>query len=140
MKLTLGLFVLPVVLLGQPGWHTVKDRTGKCQISVPPTWEVLSEPGRAASPEHMATTVIVGHRPYEPWSEGTLKALNVDKVFENSATRSFYVTKASKTSAAIIYHIEVPGPGNDCIAEVPVSPSHSLDEIRKIALSLTAVK
>lgn len=139
MRIILGTLLFSTLLMSQPGWHAVKDKTGVCQLAVPPNWEVLSTPGHAASPEHMGTTVLSGHTPYRPFSEGTLKVLNPATVFENSPQRSFYVTKPS-SSKTIVYHVEAPGRGNDCIAEISATSSYSLDEIKKIALSLSASK
>jgi len=141
MKLTLGMLLSSALLLAQPGWHTVKDRTGACQVSVPPTWTILSTPGWVSSPEHMATMVLEGHRRYTPWSPETLKVLDVDKVFENSGKRSFYVTRPSKATPALVnYHVEVPGGAKACILQITATPSYSPQEIQAIALGLSAVK
>ena len=141
MKFTLGMLVSSALLLAQPGWRTVKDKTGACQVSVPPNWTVLSTPGWVSSPEHMATITERGLRPYRPWSPETLKMLNIDKVFENSAARSFYVTRPSKGTPALVnYHVEVPGGAKACIAQITATPSYSQQEIKAIALSLSAVK
>ena len=141
MKFTLGILLSSTLLLAQPGWHTVKDKTGACQVSVPPNWTILSNPGWVNSPEHMSTTVLAGLRPYKPWSPETLKTLDVDKVFENSDKRSFYVTKASKgTPAAVSYHVEAPGGAKACVVQISATPSYSLEEIKAIALSLSAAK
>jgi hypothetical protein len=126
------------VLVAQPGWHTIKDKTGSCQLSVPPNWTVLSTPGHAASPDHMDTTVAVGLRAYKPFSDETLKML-AETVFENSAERSFYLAKSSNPKA-LSYHVEAPGRTNACIAQISATPSTSRDDIKKIALTLSAVK
>jgi len=131
MKLTLGLLLFAALLLGQAGWQTLKDKTGACQISLPPAWTILSNPGAASSPEHMLTAVRTGLRPYRPWSVETLTMLNIDKLVENSATRSFYVTKPTGNRALVNYHVEVPGAGNSCIAQITASASYAQDA-RKI--------
>jgi len=141
MKLTLGMLLSSALLLAQPGWHTVKDKTGACQVSVPPNWTILSIPGQVSSPEHMTTITETGLRPYRPWSPETLKMLNIDKVFENSATRSFYVTRPTKGTPALVnYHVEVPGGAKGCILQITATPSYSQQEIKAIALSLSAAK
>jgi len=138
MRLIFGM-LFSTLLLSQPGWHMIKDKTGSCQISVPPNWTILSTPGHASSPEHMDTTVISGLRQYKPFSEGTLKTLHPDTVFENSAMRSFFATKAPGAKT-VAYHVEVPGGSKACIAQISATASQSQDEIKKIALSLSAAK
>lgn len=118
----------------------MKDKTGACQLSVPPNWTILSTPGHASSPDHMDTTVLSGHRPYRPFSDETLQMLHPDKVFENSSQRSFYVTKAAGAPATVAYHVEVPGSSNACIAQITATPAYPQDEIKKVALSLSAAK
>jgi len=88
----------------------------------------------------MTTMVIVGLRPYKPFHEETLKMLGVEKVFENSDKRSFFVTKPKGTPALVNYHVEAPGRANACIAQVTATPSYSPEEIKAIALSLSVAK
>jgi len=40
----------------------------------------------------------------------------------------------------MIYHVEVPGRTKACIAEISSTPSCSLDEVKKIAATLSAVR
>jgi hypothetical protein len=138
MRIIFGMF-LSTLLMSQPGWHTIKDKTGSCQLSLPPNWTILSLPGHASSPDHMGTTLISGHRPYRPFSEETLRVLHPDTVFENSPKRSFYAKKASDATS-VSYHVEVPGSANACVAEISATSSYSQDEIKKIALTLSAAK
>ena len=141
MKFPLGMVLCSALLLAQPGWHVVKERTGACQVSVPPNWTVLSDPGMVNSPERMTTIIKAGMRPYKPWSPETIKMLDVDKVFENSDKRSFYVTKPSKGKPSLVsYHVEAPGGAKSCIVQITATPSYSLDEIKRIALSLSVAK
>ena len=86
MKFALMLIVLFAAtrLNAQAGWQTVKDKTGSCQISVPPNWTLLSAPGLVNSPQRTTTRLISGNRRFRPFSAETIKVLNVDKVFENS--------------------------------------------------------
>lgn len=139
MKFALILLVLSVSidLTAQSGWKSVTDKTGSCQISVPPSWTLLSLAGHVNSPQGTTTMLISGHRPFRPFSDETIKVLNVDKVFENSATRVFYVGKPSGNPALVNYHVEAPGKANSCIAEITL-PLHSLEnDAKKIALSLS---
>jgi hypothetical protein len=138
MRIVLGM-LFSALLMSQPAWHSIKDKTGSCQLSLPPNWTILPLPGHASSPDHMGTTLISGQRPYRPFSEETLRVLHPDTVFENSPKRSFYAKKVPNATA-VSYHIEVPGSANACVAEIGATPSYSLDEIKKIALTLSAAK
>ncbi len=138
MRAIIGLLFLSAILSSQPGWQTVKDRTGACQLSVPGNWSVLSTPGHVSSPSHLGTTVISGNRAFRPFHESTLKMLGIDKLFENSAQRIFYSTKPHGTPPLMTYHVEAPGRTMSCIAEITSTPSYSLEEVKKIAASLSA--
>ena len=127
-------------LFAQSGWKTVKDKTDACKISVPPNWTLLSTAGMANSPQNTSTIVIRGNTHFSHFSDMTLKMLNIDKVFENSASRIFYVTKPGSGNPSLVtYHVEVPGKGNSCIAEIYLRPNTLEDDARKIALSLSPV-
>ena len=139
MKLAFGL-LFSAMLMGQSGWHAIKDKTGACQILVPPNWTVLSNPGNASSRDHMRALVRQGPSAYSPWDDETLKMLNIDKLFENSAKRSFYVTKPGGSPPSFLYHVEVPGGPNACIAEISAKPSSNQEEMRRVASSLAAAK
>ena len=140
MKWALALLLVSPVVLAQSGWQVIKDKTGGCQISIPPNWIVLSEAGYANSPDRTTTRVITGLSPFRPFSDSMLKMLNVGTVFENSAQRSFWVTKPSTGNppSLVTYHVETPGKGNRCVAEIYLPPQHYEDEAKKIALSLSA--
>lgn len=138
MRYIVPVLLFSTLLMAQPGWRTIKDKTGSCQLSVPPNWIVSSTPGHVSSPDHMDTTVITGLRAYRPFSEETLKMLNIATVFENSAKRLFYVTKPAGN--AVTYHVEVPGGAKSCVAQISARPSYSQDEAKKIALTLSAAK
>jgi len=140
MKVALGLLLFSTLIMGQTGWRVIKDKTGACQLSVPPNWTVLSTPGTANSPDKMTTMVRPGLRAYKRWSDETLKMLNIDKLFENSATRSFYVTKPAGNPPSLSYHVEVPGGANACIAQISAKPSSNLEEMKTVAATLTAAK
>lgn len=139
MKLIAILLLAPTLLSAQSGWKTVKDKTGVCQIQVPPSWALLSNPGQVNSPESTTTTVLAGLRPYRPWSSETMARLNIDKTYENSAQRSFYRTKPSAGSDRVNYHVEVPGNGKACVAQISLSLKYSEDEAKKIAMTLAPV-
>lgn len=139
MKWIALVLLLPSMLAAQAGWKTVKDKTGTCQISVPPNWVLLSTPGMVNSPESTTTMVMSGTSPFRPFSSETLTMLDIDKLYENTAQRSFYRTKPS-SSGYVNYHIEVPGNGKRCIAQLTLSTKYSEDEAKKIAMSAGPAK
>jgi hypothetical protein len=115
----------------------VKDKTAVWQIQVPPNWTLLSTPGQVNSPDSTTTTVISGMSPYRPWRSDTLKMLNIDKVYENTAQRSLYRTKPSDGFAS--YQVEAPGNGKRCVAQIMLSLKYPEDEAKKIAMTLGPV-
>jgi hypothetical protein len=134
-----GLCIQPVC--AQPaGWKVIKDRSGTCQISVPSNWTALSAPGFVNSPESTTTILTASQEPYAPIPDGVLKTLNIGKLYENSASRFFYVSKPQDASGHISYHIEVPGKMTACIAEMTLTVSYSEEEAKKIAMTLASVK
>jgi hypothetical protein len=139
MKFALIVLVLiaSTVLNAQSGWRTVKDETGSCQISVPPNWTLLAQPGLVNSPQGTTTMLISGNTRFSPFSAGTFKVLNVDKVFENSTTRIFYVGKPGGNPPRVSYHVEAPGKVNACIVEIGLPPNTLEEDAKKIALSLS---
>jgi hypothetical protein len=132
-----SILLAATALSAQPGWKTVKDKTGACQISVPPSWTPLSTPGLVNSPQGMTSMLTSGHRPYRPFSAETLKVMNVDKVLENSATRALWANKPVGNPPHVTYHVETPGKTDSCIAEIPIASNSADDDAKKIALSLS---
>ena len=137
MAMAFTLLVSSFGLIAQPGWKTVKDKTGACQMSVPPNWTLLSDPGWANSPQHTSALVHYGIRPFKPFSEETMKMLSIDHVYENSAKRIFYVTKPNGNPPLVSYHVEAPGKGNACVLQISLPPHTLEDDASKIALSLS---
>jgi PPE-repeat protein len=136
--MTFTLIVLASTALNaQSGWKTVKDKTGSCQISVPPTWTPLSIPGLVNSPQQKTSMLTSGNRPFRPFSDQTFKVLNVGKVLENSATRILYADKPSGNPAYVNYHVEVPGKVNSCIAQITLQANTPEDDAKAIAFSLS---
>ena len=139
MKFSLMLLILFAAtdLNAQPGWQIVKDKTGSCQISVPPSWELLALAGHVNSPQHTTTMLISGNRPFRPFSDETIRVLNVDKVFENSTARILYRTKPGGSPPLVNYHVEAPGKVNACIAQITLPANIAEDDAKRIALSLS---
>jgi hypothetical protein len=134
---TFSLIALTSTLLNaQSAWKMVEDKTGSCQMSVPPNWTELSEPGLVNSPQGFTTMLTSGHRPFRPFSAETIKVMNIDKVFENSPTRIFYAGKPAGNPPKVNYHVEAPGKLNSCIAQITL-PLNSEEDAKRIAASLS---
>jgi hypothetical protein len=123
-------------------WLVVLEKTGACRMSVPPDWQLETKwPGHVMAPEQTETTLIAGaKRPVAVMSDADQKALDVDRVFENSPEIWFYSSKpiagAGGKPNLIVYHVNVIREEGTCIAQILVNQSHSEDEIRRIALTV----
>jgi hypothetical protein len=124
-----------------PGWLTIKDKTGVCQMSVPPSWSLIpSSPDAVSSPEHVMSVLISGyHRDSTPMTDAKKRELGADKIIENSATLWLYAGKPTAQNA-ITYHVNVPTANRACVAELAVKVGHSEDEIKKIAATVGSTK
>ena len=136
----LGGLCIQLACAQPAGWKVIKDRSGTCQISVPSNWTALSTPGFVNSPESTTTILTASEQPYAPFQDDTLKTLNIGKLYENSTSRIFYVSKPDETLGHIRYHIEVPGNTNACIAEITLTTRYSEDEAKSIAMTVASVK
>jgi hypothetical protein len=127
------------------GWVTVKDKTGACQMSVPGDWVLNAQMrGHVTAPEHTDSMIISGFKhPRQPMSDKTQKAVGVDKMFENTADRWFYAAKPIPGTGGkptlVVYHIEVARDAGTCIAQILVNQDHPVEEIQKIASSVSDV-
>jgi hypothetical protein len=125
-------------------WLVVQDKTGACRMSVPPEWKVEPRwPGHIIAPEQTETTLIAGTKRIRvAMSDADQKALEVDKLFENSPDFWFYSSKPISGSGGkpnlIVYHVNAVRDEGTCIAQILVNLSHPENEIRKIALSVKA--
>jgi len=123
-------------------WLTVQDKTGACRMSVPPDWKLETKwPGHVVAPEQTETTLIAGaKRARSAMSDADQKALDVDKLFENSPDLWFYSSKpiagTDGTPNLTLYHVNIIREAGTCIAQILVNQSHAEDEIRKIAATV----
>jgi hypothetical protein len=124
-------------------WSTIQDKTGACRMSIPPDWRPQTKwPGHVIAPEQTESTLLAGtKRARAAMSEADQKALEVDKVYENSANLWFYSSRpipgAGGKPNLIVYHVNVIRDDGTCIAQILVNESHPEDEIRRIAVSVT---
>jgi hypothetical protein len=143
MKFALILLVLFVstALNAQSGWKTVKDnKTGSCQMSIPPSWSLSSIPGQFASSDNLIGVLIAGYpRSGAPMTDAEKRELGAEKIIENSSERWLYAGKPT-TQNIITYHVNVPGAKHVCAAELYVKVGHSEDEIKKIAATVGSSK
>jgi hypothetical protein len=137
-----NLFAVPAP---PDGWQTIKDKTGVCQMSVPPSWATIpGSPGRVASPDHITSILLAGFsRSPAPMSDETVRAAATGKMFENSANRWFYTSKTPAQKGLpelTVYHVNVPISNHSCLAELTVKTGYSEDEMKKIADTVGAAK
>jgi hypothetical protein len=140
-----GAASIPSASRGQSksdAWLVVQDKTGACRMSVPPDWKLEPRwPGNVMAPEQTETTIIAGaRRARTEMSDTDQKALEVDKIFENSPDFWFYSSKpisgAGGKPNLIVYHVNAVRDDGTCIAQILVNESHPEDEIRRIAMSV----
>ena len=124
-------------------WLVVLDKTGACRMSIPPDWRPQTKwPGHVIAPEQTESTLLAGtRRARVAMTDADQKALEVDKVYENSPDLWFYSSKpipgAGGKPNLIVYHVNVVRDDGTCIAQILVNQSHPEDEIRKVAISVT---
>jgi hypothetical protein len=140
VAIALGGLHMQLACAQPAGWKVIKDRSGTCQIAVPANWTPLSAPGFVNSPESTSTVLTASLQPFAPLPEDILKTLNIGKLYENSASRVFYVSKPEDASGHVRYHVEVPGKTSACIAEMSLTSSYPEDEAKKIAMTVASIK
>jgi hypothetical protein len=126
-----------------PGWKVVRDSKSLCQVAVPPEWAPLAEEAGAAVFKDSTTAIaVVTSQPgqaFKPLPESLQKVMDIpkDKLFENTAKRTFYQDRTSRNpETANAYSASVPGKGGTCNCHVVFLPSVSEEIARKITLSL----
>ncbi len=145
MRFCLGFVLCSATLVAQavpPGWKTIKDSRGKCQISVPADFSLVHAAAGFANAKDRSIEVIVTSREggtLKPISAEGMKTAGVDKILENTAQRRFYAMKSISRPAASWYEI-VPYAGGTCTAHISVREGASQDLFRAIAATLSAVK
>jgi hypothetical protein len=130
-----------------PGWKAVKDAKGVCQIAVPKEWVPGAENTGSAVLQDASVAIAVvtsqQGQTFRPISESMLKLLNVpkDKLFENSATRTFFQDRTGRdASEPNSLSAMVPGKVCTCSSRVVFLPSVPEETAKKIALSVGPVE
>jgi len=129
-----------------PGWNTVKDNKGLCQIAVPPEWSSLGEStGAAVYHDPTNAIAVVTSQPgqaFKALPEPLVKSLEIPKerMFENTAKRIFYQDQVSKgPEDSNRFSASVPAKSGTCSCHVVVLPSIPVETAKKIAMSLGPV-
>jgi len=142
---TLVLLLLPSVSaqVVPAGWQIVKDSKGACQIAVPPDWSLYGDNTGAAVFHDVSTAIaVVTSQPgqvFKALTESLQKSFGIqkEKMFENSAKRTFYQDRTSGNSEdPNAYTVSVPSKSGTCSGRITFLPSIPADVARKIALSL----
>lgn len=76
-----------------------------------------------------------------PLTEVKQKDLGIDHTLENTGQRVFWVGKQVTISGkpTLIYTVEVPRKGGECTLHVNVPPGQSEADVKKIAMTLSAL-
>lgn len=127
------------------GWKMVKDKSGACQMAVPPDWEVNKTlPSMATAPDKSDAMVISQTgRTLKPISAVGQQAIGAEKMIENTAQRTFWAGKPVSLSglpAVVGYHVTVPGKDGTCGAQITIPKGGSEELVKKIAATLAPAK
>lgn len=129
------------------GWKTVKDRSARCQASVPPDWTVGNGvlAGTALASNYRSAVVLAGIRedPQKPMSAATLHTFAAATVFENTAKRTFFMgtpTKPNgKVPSTVKYTLQLGG-SPACTIEVTVTNGPDEALAKQIVNTIVPVK
>lgn len=119
---------------------TVKDERGRCQAVVPVAGMAL--PGQFGTPDRSLSLSV----DWEPgkaavMSADELKRFRYSKAYENTATRQWVEVDSSAVPAGRrAWYVYVPAGTGRCYANISFKPGVSEDQLKKIALSLVALK
>jgi hypothetical protein len=141
----IGLVLLGVgsagVLAGpDPGWQVVKDRKGKCTISVPSDWK--SDGLSLASPDGSVDAVVSGNINFTALADvkPTIQSMLVPtKTFQDSAARLWYQYTAAGTATRWYVGVPIPG-GGVCGAQISYKRAADEAVAKKIAMSVAPAK
>jgi len=129
-----------------PGWNTVKDAKGLCQIAVPSEWTSFGETTGAAvfrdSTNAIAVVTSQSEQAFKPLPEPMVKSLDIPKVrmFENTPKRIFYQDRVSKgPESANVYSSSVPAKNGTCSCHLVLLPNIPEEVAKKIVMTLGPV-
>lgn len=129
-----------------PGWNTVKDTKGLCQIAVPPEWTSLGESTGAAvlrdSTNAIAVVTSQPEQAFKPLPDPLVRSLKISKdlMFENTPKRIFYQDRVSKgPEATNAYSSSVPAKSGTCSCHLVLLPTVPAEVAKKIVMTLGPV-
>lgn len=124
------------------GWQVIKDKSGVCQMAVPPDWHLNPHaPGMATAPDVSDARVMA-----EPGKEVRAippradTVLGVDRMIENTGRRVFWAGKPVGYPPMVVYHVTTAGKGGTCVARVTVKANSGDTVVKQIADTVGPVK
>jgi hypothetical protein len=147
VRLLLFFAALATVASAQPkGWQVLKDKTGACQMAVPPDWHPNPQlPNMATAPD-MSDAILQAQagKTVRPIPEGAQSIVGVAKMLENTPQRVFWAGKPVSYPATappvVGYHVTVPGKGGTCFAQITVKPAVPESLVKQIAETVGPTK
>jgi hypothetical protein len=138
---------LASVAAAQPrGWQIVKDKTGVCQMAVPPDWHINAQiPNMATAPDLSAVMISAqAGKEVRPIPEGAQPVLGVEKMIENTQKRVFWAGKPvaypPSSPPVIAYHVTTPGKGGTCVGQITVKVGTPDTLVKQLADTVGAAK
>ena len=126
--------------VAQPrGWLSIKDKTGACQMAVPPDWHINTHiPNMATAPDLSDVTISAqSGKEVRPIPEGAQSVLGVDKMIENTPKRVFWAGKPvsypPSSPPVVAYHVTTPGKGGTCVGQITVKAGTADTLVKQIA-------
>ena len=133
--------------VAQPkGWQLVKDKTGACQMAVPPDWHINAQvPNMATSPDISDVMISAqAGKEVRPIPPGAQTVLGVDKMIENTQKRVFWAGKPvsypPSSPPVVAYHVTTPGKGGTCVGQITVKVGTSDTLVKQIADTVGVTK
>jgi hypothetical protein len=149
MLVTVMLFAVATQVHAQvpAGWKTVKDRSGRCQASVPGDWTIGGGvlASSASGPNYRSAGVFAGVQEdaRKGMSEEKLHSLGATTIFDNTPKTTFFAGTATKQSGKVPsllkYTAQVAGKPA-CTVQVTVPTGQDEPLVRQIVASLGPVK
>src|SRR5512138_509924 len=121
----------------------IKDAKSTCQVLVPADWKTDPAFSNAASDPKSTLSITVFWEPdfkVEPFTDAALKMREVEKTFENTATRIFYQTRGMQLGPnppAIIWTAYTPASQRGaCHCSISIKPGGSEQVAKSLVMTL----
>ena len=123
-------------------WKVIHDKSGACQVAVPPDWAANAPlPGMAQAPKNQGDLSLAASpgKALKPFNDPTQKALMVDKMISNTDKLVFYANAPTKSDQPLTpYRAVAPGKDGTCSVMIAVRPGVTADTVSKIVATLSA--